>query len=290
MEGRAYREQPSLVHVTYYKLAFYTLTRVLSTHLTCFSGLVTRFPGPGIAEDLDLIEEVRQTLTLFCTLILSLSQPNLTGNQPIHSVPFEPSGICQRRPAQDPFTKPESFVQPKTPCPEHPITTTVLSFDQSANQVLEARPVMIRRRDPRNRKRTVNQVVDLSPIISHSAQMEGIDPKLVEIVIQHESAFRPTAASSVGACGLMQLMPETAKEMGVTDITDPGQNIAAGTKYLARQIHHYQDLKLALAAYNAGPGNVDHYGAVPPFEETQNYASSISSQYVSSRVARKLGS
>jgi soluble lytic murein transglycosylase-like protein len=113
-----------------------------------------------------------------------------------------------------------------------------------------------------------------------NAEKNGIDPLLVEIVIKHESAFDPNACSGVGASGLMQLMPETATELGVTDLNDPEQNVAAGTKYLAQQMEKYDgDVKLALAAYNAGPGNVDYYGGIPPFEETQNYAHSISSEY-----------
>jgi soluble lytic murein transglycosylase-like protein len=113
-----------------------------------------------------------------------------------------------------------------------------------------------------------------------NAEKNGIDPLLVEIVIKHESAFDPNACSGVGASGLMQLMPETAQELGVTDLNDPEQNVAAGTKYLAQQMEKYDgNVQLALAAYNAGPGNVDYYGGIPPFEETQNYAHSISSEY-----------
>lgn len=208
-----------------------------------------------------MIEEV----TLLCSLIFTLSQPNPTHHQAIDTIAPNPTSV--RRPARA-------------------YSTSVLSFDESANQVLDARPVVVRRRNPQTGKRTVKEVLDLSEVISRSAELENIDPKLVEIVIKHESAFQPSAQSGVGACGLMQLMPETAKELGVTDITDPEQNIAAGTRYLAQQVRHYQDLKLALAAYNAGPGNVDHYGTVPPFEETQNYSRSITHEYVTCRVAR----
>jgi soluble lytic murein transglycosylase-like protein len=120
----------------------------------------------------------------------------------------------------------------------------------------------------------------LLELVRVNAEQQGIDPLLVEIVIKHESAFDPEACSGVGASGLMQLMPETAYELGVTDLNDPAQNVAAGTKYLAQQLEKYDnDVQLALAAYNAGPGNVDYYGGIPPFEETQNYAHSISSEY-----------
>jgi soluble lytic murein transglycosylase-like protein len=125
--------------------------------------------------------------------------------------------------------------------------------------------------------------------IRRHAEANNIDPLLVEIVIKHESAFDPNACSGVGASGLMQLMPETAADLGVTDLNDPEQNVAAGTRYLAEQLNHYGSVELALAAYNAGPGNVDYYGGIPPFEETQNYAASISSEYYerSAQVAQQ---
>ncbi len=237
-----------------------------------------------------MIQEAIETLGLLFTL-LAASQPATTIYHSIDSIPTRPSAI--RRPARDPFATTASarpsfvsqlFVQPTIPRhPDYPLA--VLTFEQSANQVLDERRVVRRSRDSRTGKPVFGQV-KLGELISQSAEREGIDPKLVEIVIKHESAFDPEAASGVGARGLMQLMPDTAKELGVTDITDPAQNIAAGTKYLAQQLHRYQDLPLALAAYNAGPGNVDHYGTIPPFEETQNYANSISREYKACRVAR----
>lgn len=143
---------------------------------------------------------------------------------------------------------------------------------QVAVAALEARPVAASSEPGPDAK--------LLECIRVNAEKQGIDPLLVEIVIKHESAFDPNACSGVGASGLMQLMPETAQELGVTDLNDPEQNVAAGTKYLAQQMQKYDgDVKLALAAYNAGPGNVDYYGGIPPFEETQNYAHSISSEY-----------
>lgn len=116
----------------------------------------------------------------------------------------------------------------------------------------------------------------LKSIIEKAAETYNLPVQLIEEVIRHESNFQINAKSSAGASGLMQLMPETAKSLGVKNIFDPVENVMAGSKYLRQMLDKYNgNIELALAAYNAGPGNVDKYKGIPPFEETKNYVKSI---------------
>ena len=112
-------------------------------------------------------------------------------------------------------------------------------------------------------------------INKHSERL-GVAADLVRAVIQVESAFNPTAVSNKGAMGLMQLMPETARDLGIGNPFNPDQNIRGGVTYLKQLLNRYDNnVELALAAYNAGAGNVDKYDGVPPFKETKNYVNKI---------------
>lgn len=122
--------------------------------------------------------------------------------------------------------------------------------------------------------------LDLSPIILREAKKNNVDPMLIRTIIKFESGFYPYAVSPVGAGGLMQLMPDTARGLGVTDVFSPHQNIAGGTLYIRRQLDAFNNnLPFALAAYNAGPGAVLSYGGIPPYAETVNYVNRILQEY-----------
>lgn len=120
----------------------------------------------------------------------------------------------------------------------------------------------------------------LEEIITEASRQYNVPENLIKAIIKTESDFQPDATSHSGAQGLMQLMPATAKELGVTDAYDPYQNVMGGTKYIAQLLDKYDgDVKLALAAYNAGSGNVKKYGGIPPFKETQNYVVKVMNYY-----------
>jgi soluble lytic murein transglycosylase-like protein len=126
---------------------------------------------------------------------------------------------------------------------------------------------------------------DLNAIVDKAARAHEVDPLLIHSIIKVESNYNVHAVSNKGAEGLMQLTPSTARMLGVSNSFDPQQNIEAGVKYLKYLKDLYKDDRLALAAYNAGPGAVDKYKWIPPYAETQNYVYQVGKRYGEARRA-----
>jgi soluble lytic murein transglycosylase-like protein len=121
-------------------------------------------------------------------------------------------------------------------------------------------------------------------LIREASMKYGVEESLIRAVIQQESGFNPRATSGVGAMWLMQLMPGTARELGVSDAYDPRQNIMGGAQYLRKLLDRFNgDVTKAVAGYNAGPGAVEKHGGIPPYKETQNYVRKVLGYYTSMR-------
>lgn len=125
-------------------------------------------------------------------------------------------------------------------------------------------------------KRISAGTASMDRIFEEAADRYGVDANLLKAIGKAESGFNPSVVSSAGAIGVMQLMPGTARSLGVKDPYNAQQNIMGGAKYISQLLNQYDgNVKLALAAYNAGPGNVAKYGGIPPFKETQNYVNRV---------------
>lgn len=155
-------------------------------------------------------------------------------------------------------------------------------FEQASAEfkqaIRESTDINLQQRDEAVKVSESRAPQDVRSMIEQASIRNGVDPDLMEALAYQESRFRPGAVSPKGAKGLAQLMPGTAKELGV-DINDPAQNVEGGARYLAQQIKRFGSLELGLAAYNAGPGAVEKYKGIPPFPETQNYVKSVMAQY-----------
>jgi len=131
-----------------------------------------------------------------------------------------------------------------------------------------------------NSSASVTAPRELAMAIEDASRKHGVDPRLVAAVARRESAWRADVVSNKGAIGIMQLMPDTARYLGVTNVYDARENIFGGTRYLRTLLDTFNgDLDLALAAYNAGPGAVEKYRGVPPYRETRAYVAAVRATY-----------
>jgi len=128
---------------------------------------------------------------------------------------------------------------------------------------------------PSGLRRLLSRLSVFEPALADAARSNGLEPNLLRAVVIQESGARPDARSPKGALGLMQLLPSTAASLGVSNPLDPQQNLAGGARYLASLLSRFGDLRLALAAYNAGPSAVERYGGIPPFGETRRYVEGV---------------
>lgn len=142
--------------------------------------------------------------------------------------------------------------------------TTLPSFSNNSNQI------------------RINKAID------SAAKKYGVDSNLIRAVIAKESNFQPNVTSKAGAQGLMQLMPSTAAALGVTNPWNIEENIDGGTRYLKEQLQTFQNVKLALAAYNAGPNAVKKYDGIPPYQETMNYVKNVTDAYATYQKQKPL--
>ena len=170
----------------------------------------------------------------------------------------------------------ESLAAPDVPFAEDPnVLASVRSRSESFD--LFVMPV------PGDSSRSLLARVPYGAEIRRAAQRHGVDAFLLASMVEAESSFNPEALSHRGAQGLLQVMPETAQDMGLTDATDPLQNLDAGARYIRKMLRRFDDVSLALAAYNAGPRKVERYQGIPPYRETLGYVNRVLRLYIDYR-------
>lgn len=175
----------------------------------------------------------------------------------------------------DAWSGQDPVADPRVPFPEHPRLSDAVQQRRESFEVFTS--------TDQNHHSIVSELPFGREIVAVGERHE-VDPLLIAAVVEAESSFDPQAVSAVGAVGLMQLMPDTALELGASDFTNPSINLDAGTRYLRRLLEQFDgNLALALAAYNAGPGNVQKFGEIPPFRETRQYVEKVLGRYLEHR-------
>ncbi|MEG6585882.1 lytic transglycosylase domain-containing protein [Dendrosporobacter sp. 1207_IL3150] len=155
------------------------------------------------------------------------------------------------------------------------------SFSEALNNAVQNAGINSNEAKQLISKSKPSEIIDL---LRKSAKKHGVDPKLVNAIAENESGYNQNVVSSAGAVGVMQLMPDTASYLGVTNIHDASANIDGGVKYLKELLGTFNgDVVKAVAAYNAGPQTVIKYNGIPPYAETQNYVGKVMQQYRNSQ-------
>lgn len=148
-----------------------------------------------------------------------------------------------------------------------------LKTELQNNQVVFKK--QLTKKENTNNNFSYSKQVKFNDIIEKVSKKYNLSSELINSIIKTESNFNPNAVSEAGAVGLMQIMPKTAEHLGINDPLNPQENIEGGVKYLKEMLDRYKNIELALAAYNAGPSNVDKYNGIPPFKETEEYIKKV---------------